>query len=207
MAKPLPPGQARVLQAIAGLVRQGLSPTAHDLTRALGIRPQSLRQHLEALERKGLLRLHPTGHGRPTHLELTPAGRLLLGLSIPLVGSIPAGPLEASSEELAGLIALPGRPGLYALVVEGDSMAEYLLEGDVVVEKGPRPRPGEIAALLHEGKTTLKYVYARDLPRRRWPRGGFLRQDGRGGAHDLAAWHPPFFTPQGLGQVAHEGIV
>jgi len=160
MAKLLPPGQARVLQAIAGLVRRGLSPTAHDLTRALGIRPQSLRQHLEALERKGLLRLHPTGHGRPTHLELTPAGKLLLGLSIPLVGSIPAGPLEASSEELAGLIALPGRPGLYALVVEGDSMAEYLLEGDVVVvEKGPRPRPGEIAALLHEGKTTLKYVY------------------------------------------------
>lgn len=160
MAKPLPPGQARVLQAIAGLVRRGLSPTAHDLTRALGIRPQSLRQHLEALERKGLLRLHPTGHGRPTHLELTPAGKLLLGLSIPLVGSIPAGPLEASSEELAGFIALPGRPGLYALVVEGDSMAEYLLEGDVVVvEKGPRPRPGEIAALLHEGKTTLKYVY------------------------------------------------
>jgi repressor LexA len=160
MAKPLPPGQARVLQAIAGLVRRGLSPTAHDLTRALGIRPQSLRQHLEALERKGLLRLHPTGHGRPTHLELTPAGKLLLGLSIPLVGSIPAGPLEASSEELAGLIALPGRPGLYALVVEGDSMAEYLLEGDVVVvEKGPRPRPGEIAALLHEGKTTLKYVF------------------------------------------------
>jgi len=42
MAKPLPPGQARVLQAIAGLVRRGLSPTAHDLTRALGIRPQSL---------------------------------------------------------------------------------------------------------------------------------------------------------------------
>jgi len=162
MPKGLPPGQTRVLEAIAGLVRQGLSPTAHDLTRALGIRPQSLRQHLAALEGKGLLRLHPMGHGRPTHLELTPAGKLLLGLSIPLVGSIPAGPLEASQEEVAGLLALPGRPGLFALLVEGDSMAEYLLEGDVVVvERGRRPRPGEIAALLHEGKTTLKYVYPR----------------------------------------------
>lgn len=39
-------------------------------------------------------------------------------------------------------------------------MAEYLLEGDVVVvERGVRPRRGEIAAVLHEGRTTLKYVY------------------------------------------------
>ena len=156
----LPPGQRRVLEALSALVREGLTPTAHDLTRALGLRPQSLRQHLEALERKGLLRLYPGGHGRPTHLELTPEGRLLGGLAIPLVGRIPAGPLEANREEVEGLLLLPGKPHLFALVVEGDSMAEYLLEGDVVVvERGAQPRPGEVAALLHEGRTTLKYVY------------------------------------------------
>lgn len=43
----LPPGQKRVLEAFAALVREGLSPTAHDLTKALGLRPQSLRQHLQ----------------------------------------------------------------------------------------------------------------------------------------------------------------
>lgn len=156
----LPPGQRRVLEAIASLVREGLAPTAHHLTRTLGLRPQSLRQHLEALRRKGLLHLHPGGHGRPTHLELTPEGRLLMGLAVPVVGRIPAGPLEANSQEVEGLLLLPGRPRLYALVVEGDSMAEYFLEGDlVVVERGPLPRPGEVAAVLHEGRTTLKYVY------------------------------------------------
>ncbi|MFN4073925.1 MAG: LexA family protein [Thermus sp.] len=156
----LPPGQKRVLEALSALVREGISPTAHDLTKALGLRPQSLRQHLEALRRKGLLRLYPGGHGRPTHLELTPEGRLLAGLAIPLVGRIPAGPLEANGEEVEGLLLLPGKPHLFALVVEGDSMAEYLLEGDlVVVERGPKPRPGEVAAVLHEGRTTLKYVY------------------------------------------------
>lgn len=156
----LPPGQHRVLKAAAEMAREGLSPTAHDLTKALGLRPQTLRQHLEALERKGLLRLHPGGHGRPTHLELTPEGALLAGLAIPVVGRIPAGPPELALEEAEGLIALPGWPGLFALVVEGDSMAEYLLEGDVVVvERGVRPRRGEIAAVLHEGRTTLKYVY------------------------------------------------
>ncbi|WP_243094898.1 LexA family protein [Thermus thalpophilus] len=156
----LPPGQRRVLKAVAERLREGFSPTAHDLTRLLGLRPQTLRQHLEALQKKGLLRLYPGGHGRPTHLELTPEGLLLAGTAIPLVGRIPAGPLEEAWEEVEGLLALPGRPGLFALVVEGDSMAEYLLEGDVVVvERGPKPRRGEVAAVFHEGRTTLKYVY------------------------------------------------
>ena len=160
MAPPLPAGQKRVFLEVARLLRQGLSPTAHDLTRALGLRPQTVRQHLEALARKGLVVLYPQGHGRPTHVELTPEGRLLAGLAIPVVGRVPAGPLEGALEEVEGLIPLPARPNLFALVVEGDSMAEYLLDGDVVVvERGVRPRRGEIAAVLHEGKTTLKYIY------------------------------------------------
>ncbi len=160
MAPPLPEGQKRVLLEAARLLRQGLSATAHDLTRALGLRPQTVRQHLEALARKGLVVLHPQGHGRPTHVELTPEGRLLTGLAIPVLGRVTAGPLEEALGELEGLIPFPGRPNLFALVVEGDSMAEYLLDGDLVVmEWGAKPRRGEIAAVLHEGRTTLKYVY------------------------------------------------
>lgn len=92
MTPSLPQGQKRVLLEAARLLRNGLSPTAHDLTRALGLRPQTVRQHLEALARKGLVVLHPQGHGRPTHVELTPEGRFLTGLAIPVVGRIPAGP-------------------------------------------------------------------------------------------------------------------
>ncbi len=131
----------------------GPSPTAHDLTRALGLRPQTVRQHLEALARKGLVVLYPQGHGRPTHVELTPEGGCLRASPFRWWEGLPAGPLEEALEEVEGLIPLPARPNLFALVVEGDSMAEYLLDGDVVVvERGVRPRRGEIAAVLHEGR-------------------------------------------------------
>ncbi len=152
MTPSLPQGQKRVLLEAARLLRNGLSPTAHDLTRALGLRPQTVRQHLEALARKGLVVLHPQGHGRPTHVELTPEGRFLTGLAIPVVGRI-RGPLEEALEEVEGLIPLPARPNLFALVVEGNSMAEYLLEGDVVVvERGVRPRRGRSPPCFTRGR-------------------------------------------------------
>ncbi len=110
------------------------------------------------------LALHPEATAGPPTWSSPPREPLLAGVAIPVVGRIPAGPPELALEEAEGLIALPGWPGLFALVVEGDSMAEYLLEGDVVVvEAGVRPRRGEIAAVLYEG---------RDHPQVRLPRGG-----------------------------------
>lgn len=155
----LPEGQARVLKAVARIAREEHSPTAHDLLPLLAIRHQSLRQHLEALAAKGYVVLYPQGRGRPTHIELTPVGRLATGLAIPLLGRIAAGRPAEAWEEVEAILPLPGRPGLFALKVHGDSMAEFFLDGDiVVVERGPAPRPGEIAAVMHQGETTLKYV-------------------------------------------------
>ncbi len=156
----LPEGQARVLKAVAQFAREGHSPTAHDLLPRLAIRHQSLRQHLEALEKKGLVVLHRHGHGRPTRVELTPEGRLAAGVAIPVLGRIAAGRPAEAWEEVEGILPLSGRRGLFALKVVGDSMAEFFLDGDiVVVERGPLRHPGEIAAVMYQGETTLKYVY------------------------------------------------
>lgn len=156
-------GQQRVMEQIARLYRQlGRLPRVPELSAALGYSYQAVRAHLSALERKGFLEVVSHGQGRASELRPTLAGRALLGLGIPLLGSIPAGRLGEATQEIRGLLALPRRPGYYALLVEGDSMADYFVEGDVVIVKAtPEVQQGQIAAVYHEGRTTLKYVYRR----------------------------------------------
>jgi len=154
-------GQQRVIQHIARLKRQlGRMPSVPELSTALGYSYQALRQHLGELERKGLLEVVSRGMGRTSEILPTPQGKFLLGLGIPMVGSIPAGRLSDAQQEIKGLLALPSKPGLYALLVEGDSMAEFALENDIVIVKNtPEVKPGQIAAVYYQGRTTLKYVY------------------------------------------------
>jgi repressor LexA len=156
----LPKGQQRVWNTLLREYhKSGAMPYPYDLTAALKMAPQSLHQHLQALERKGLLEIHSRGRGGPTSLRFTLEGKRLAGVGIPLLGSITAGSLSDATQEYRGLIALPGKPGEYGIVVEGDSMAEYLLENDwVVVKEGLEPKPKEIVAVYHQGKTTLKYL-------------------------------------------------
>lgn len=160
---PLSKGQQRVMGQIARLYQQlGRLPRVPELSKALGCSYQAVRAHLNALERKGVLEVVSRGQGRPSELRPTLAGKALLGLGIPLMGSIPAGKFSEAVQEIRGLLTLPSRPGYYALVVEGDSMADYFVEGDIVIVKAtPEVRQGQIAAVCYEGRTTLKYVYRR----------------------------------------------
>lgn len=157
----LPKGQHRVVQAMARLHRQlGRVPSVPELTEALGYSYQGLRRHLAALERKGLLEVVSRGRGRASEIVPTLQGKSLLGLGIPVLGRIAAGKLSDAAQEVQGLLALPGKPGYYALFVDFDSMAEYFLERDIVIVKGTHQvKQGQIAAVYHEGRTTLKYVY------------------------------------------------
>ncbi len=154
-------GQQRVIQQLSGLQRRlGRMPSVPELSAALGYSYQALRQHLGELERKGLLEVVSRGQGRTSVILPTPQGKSLLGMGIPLLGSIPAGGLSDAQQEMKGLLALPSKPGFFALVVEGDSMAEFALENDIVIVKEtPEFKPGQIAAVYYQGRTTLKYVY------------------------------------------------
>lgn len=103
---------------------------------------------------------------------------LLRGRLLPLLGSIPAGPLDeviARDETEAVEIdsVLKSQPGDFLLKIKGDSMiGDGILDGDLVLlRSNVQVNPGEIAAVIAMGAggdcdATLKHIfwYADDKP-------------------------------------------
>ena len=149
--------------------RNGRTPTGPEIAAHFGYNdPSPAYQHLQLIERKGYLRIVRQGRKSPLRITLTRLGEQLTGQHWPLLGSIPAGPLDmalgeenervAKVEDLLPMI----RPGDYFLHVEGDSMVNAGLEEGMTVLLRPeqRPRQGDICAVWVEGEGgTLKRVY------------------------------------------------
>ena len=125
------------------------------LARDLGMHYVSLKQHLQALAKKGYLHFESRGTGRAPLLQLPPQAT-----GVPILGSIPAGPLSEAFQESEGYLPLPGLVQHFALRVSGNSMADLIQHGDVVVFKQGLPeRSGEICAVrVEQDEVTLKYV-------------------------------------------------
>ena len=152
----LSPAQRKIYDRLLDLVRRhGVTPELADFARDLGIHYVSLKQHLEALHRKGYLTFESRGRGRSPSLTLPPQAT-----GVPVLGGIPAGALSEASVEAEGYLPLPGmRADVFALRVEGESMADLIQDGDVVLFAKRAPRDGEICAVRVEGDdVTLKYV-------------------------------------------------
>jgi repressor LexA len=162
--EPLTPTQRKVFDRLLEHVRRsGAMPELSAFARDLGVHYVSLKQHLEALDRKGYLEFESRGRGRSPRVSL-PAG----ATGVPVLGGIPAGPLSEAAVEAEGYLPLAGMQGeAFALRVEGDSMADLIQDGDVVLfAKRPPSRSGEICAVRVEGAdVTLKYL-DRISPRR-----------------------------------------
>jgi repressor LexA len=80
---------------------------------------------------------------------------------VPVLGSIPAGPLTEAVSEAESFLPLTGfHEQHFALRVQGDSMADLIQDGDIVMFEQRQPvRSGEICAVRVEGSdVTLKYV-------------------------------------------------
>jgi len=154
---PRPPlKQLRILDALReAQARDGRPPDLSELARRFGIRYPTLREHLEALAAKGHLRVTPRGPGRPPEVTLLGTAR-----GVPLYGEIAAG-LPVGEEPVAeGFLTLRGRDDHFALRVRGDSMADRIEEGDVVLLQRRAPeRQGEICAVrVGDDESTLKYL-------------------------------------------------
>lgn len=147
--------QTRVLKR---LVRRwdelGRQPNLSELASELGISYVTLKQHLDALERKGELTCESQGRGKSPIIRLERRE----SKGVPLVGDIAAGSLRGEVEHLEGYFALPGNDGRFALRVTGDSMAERIEDGDVVIFSREAPKSGDICAVRHEDEVTLKYL-------------------------------------------------
>ncbi|MCS6970086.1 MAG: transcriptional repressor LexA [Planctomycetota bacterium] len=157
----LPAAQQRVLAAFADAALAGRPPTRAEVALQLGYAfPSAVSKHVEALVRKGLLRLE---RGKKRNVQLTEAGWRALGkqsgAGVPIVGAIAAGsPILAIEEACEFLPEIVARPGRMALRVRGDSMCNAgILDGDIaIIQQSDTVRDGEIAAVVVDGEATLK---------------------------------------------------
>jgi len=160
------PKQLKILVAIRDFrVRNGYSPTMQELADQLGVSKVTIFEHVEALERKGLIL---RARNRARSLEVSPEVRLpdeSKLASYPIVGTIAAGhPIEAieTRETLELETLFNTRYGTYVLRVKGNSMIDdHIADGDyVIIERREQARDGEtVVALLDDGQATLKRFY------------------------------------------------
>jgi len=164
--QPVTPRQLQILQFIRDYrERHGYSPTMQEIGNYLHLTKVTVFEHVNALEKKGLLLRGPKHSARS--LQIHPDAQVpgQATAELPLVGRIAAGrPIEAVEDrqtlDLEGMLAQPGER--FALQVSGESMIdEHICDGDYVIcERRQTARNGEtVVALLPDGETTLKRFY------------------------------------------------
>ncbi len=159
--------QREVLRQIGHVWQSGAFPVVRELAEAMGLAGESsLTPTLHRLQIMGLLEIQGGVRGKPRVITLTAQGKAACGLGLPILGSIPAGPLRETLEtadEHADNTSelLPSRPGDFLLRVQGDSMiGDGILPGDLVLLRpNVALHQGEIAAVQVGGDATLKHFY------------------------------------------------
>jgi repressor LexA len=155
-----PAGQTRerVFRFVRDRLASGRPPTVREVMEAFGFRsPQTAREHLDTLLEEGRLKKEP-GVARGFRLPGRGAAPTVM---VPLLGRVPAGPLDLAIEDLEGHLPVQTRssPGeLFSLRVRGDSMKDAgILNGDVVVvRRQPRAESGDIVVAMVGDEATVK---------------------------------------------------
>lgn len=155
--------QEQVLEIIRQAVEEkGYPPTVRDIAQGLRIISlNAVRHHLQALEKKGYIKVDPCKSRGINLLESPASGNRA---AIPLVGRIAAGPLSAAMEDVEGSVVIDpemwgNTDDLFLLKVRGDSMEPHIKEGDlVVVRRQPYADQGEVVVALVEDEATVKQL-------------------------------------------------
>ena len=163
-----PPGETRerIFRFVRERLLAGLPPTVREVQQAFGFRAvQTAREHLEGLVAAGRLAKEP-GRSRGYRLPAVPGRGESPMVLIPLLGRVPAGPLDLAVEDLEGYVPIQSHRSpdeLFGLRVRGDSMTGAgILAGDiVVVHRQPSADSGEIVVALIEDEATVKRLRLR----------------------------------------------
>lgn len=151
--------QRQTLQFIADKVTErGYPPSVREICEALGLASSStVHSHLQALQKKGYLRIDPT-KPRAIELRFDPETGLAAERrptrSVPLLGRIAAGTPILAEEQVEDVYPMPadlvGDGTLFMLEVAGESMIEAgIFDGDfVIVRQQPTAHSGEIVAAM-----------------------------------------------------------
>ena len=162
--------QVRIARTLADFERQERPGFVADLLKPLRLSAESsLAPTLQRMARNGFVEILGGGaQGRSRIVRLTAKGRHALGIGgLPLLGSIPAGPLSEAIAQTAEIIEpgalLPHRPGDFLLRVRGDSMTgDGILDGDLVLLRPGVAVPHKAIAAVCVGddrEGTLKRVH------------------------------------------------
>ena len=156
--KPLTDRQQEILSFIEQFIAQdGFPPTIAEIAAAFGVRStNSIRGHLQALARKGVIELVPAA-SRGIRL-LKPAAEQ----GLPLIGRVAAGKPILAEEHIERYCQLG--PELfdhradYLLRVHGMSMRDAgILDGDLLaVQRTPEARTGQIVVARIDDEATVK---------------------------------------------------
>ncbi len=162
--KPLTDRQQEILSFIEQFIAQdGFPPTIAEIAAAFGVRStNSVRGHLQALARKGVIELVPAA-SRGIRL-LRPAA----AQGLPLIGRVAAGKPILAEEHIERYCQLG--PELfehradYLLRVHGMSMRDAgILDGDLLaVQRTPEARNGQIVVARIDDEATVKRLRLQD---------------------------------------------
>ena len=139
--------------------RREAAPTFREMAARLGVDVRSAYQHVEALERKGVVRRLGGRRG----IELSPEHAPEPG--VPVVGRVAAGMPILAEQNIDGYIDLSAEvdadESVFLLKVKGDSMVDRsIFDGDMVlVRPADRLSPGELGVVAVDGEATVKEVH------------------------------------------------
>lgn len=159
MVEGLTERQRQTLQLIADMVAErGYPPSVREIGEVLGLASSStVHSHLQALVRKGYLKIDPT---KPRAIELLYDPETGLAAdrrpvrSVPLLGRIAAGAPIMAQENVEDVYPMPadlvGDGNVFMLEVKGESMIEAgIFDGDfVIIRQQPTAHSGEIVAAM-----------------------------------------------------------
>ena len=175
MVEGLTDRQRQTLQFVAETVgERGYPPSVREICEALGLASSStVHSHMQALQRKGYLRIDPT---KPRAIEVLFDAETGLAAerrparSVPLLGRIAAGTPILAEEQVEDIYPMPaelvGDGNVFMLEVHGESMIDAgIFDGDfVIVRQQPTAHSGEIVAAMmpseygDEAEATVKTI-------------------------------------------------
>lgn len=172
MGRPKVIDRKQMLRAISyEIVRRGMAPTIEELRKALGVgSTNTVLRHLRELEEEGHIERWPGARGIRL---IKGAGGELNTRPIPIVGTVPAGPLMLAEENFEAWIRLqeavltPPTAQFFLLRVRGDSMNKAKVgggrieDGDLLlIRQQPQAEPGQIVVVVIDGEATVKRLAA-----------------------------------------------
>ena len=168
--KDLTDRQRQIYDYVRGYTKErGFPPSVRDICRHFDIQsPQGAQRHLNALEKKGYVKRDP---GLARSLSLVSRDGDSRGEGddrfrlIPVVGEVAAGAPILAQEDIVEELPfstewLNSSKKYFFLKVKGDSMAEAIQPGDLIlVERDAQPAAGDIVVALLEDEATCKRYF------------------------------------------------